>query len=320
MRVAARPCRLCGRRRLVTCSSQGQRGLAGTTQAGATRSHKLQQQVFIEHTDCFAVTFYARYWSWLSAGREAALGSSFRDSGLQQVLFQADGCRLASPAVLGDTVVVHSELVGTDEDRKLLLWRQSVSPLVGTAGSKPHMSCTTASGLVDKHGVAHAFPQHLVDGLPVSTAQFSLSAPLVPSPAPVAVTTTVMPYGIELSGLHGVPTETDVLRWMERNRTDIIGGGAGLKRLQETHTLVVVTSVGDFRMDHRAAAHTHAQPVRVCSSVTTKRRGAFIVFHQEVWAHDRLLAHADVTCACVDANTMALMPAAPPGLLQLLKT
>jgi acyl-CoA thioesterase FadM len=312
MRVVVRPCLLCGRRRLVTCSSQGER-----SSAGAARSYQLRQQVYIEHTDCFAVTFYARYWSWLAAGREAALGSSFRESGLQQVLFHADGCRLASPAVLGDTVVVHSELVGTD--RKLLFWRQSVCPSTNALG-KPHLSGTTVSGLVDRHGVAHAFPEHLVDGLPVSTAQFSLTAPLAPSPAPAAVTSTVMPFAIELSGLHGVPTETDVLRWMERNRTDIIGGGAGLKRLQEAHTLVVVTSVSDFRMDHRVAAHTHAQPVRVCSAVTTKRRGAFIIFHQEAWVGGQLLAHADITCACVDANTMALMPAAPPGLLQMLTT
>ena len=315
MRVAVQPCRLCGRRRLVTCSSQAERS------AGPTRNHQLQQRVYIEHTDCFGVTFYARYWSWLSAGRQAALGRSFREAGLQQVMLQADACRLASPAVLGDTVVIHSELVGTDEDRRLLLWRQTVAPLVGTALGKPHLSCTTVSALVDRHGVAHAWPEHpLIDGLPASKAPFSLSAPLASSTAPVAVTTAVMPYGIELSGLHGAPTETDVLRWMERNRTDIIGGGEGLKRLQESHTLVVVTAVNDFRMDHIVAVNTHAQPVRVCSSVTTKRRGAFIAFHQEVWAHDRLLAHADVTCACVDANTMGLMPAAPPGLLQLLTT
>jgi acyl-CoA thioesterase FadM len=62
-----------------------------------------------------------------------------------------------------------------------------------------------------------------------------------------------------------------------------------------------------------------SEDVRVVSGLTLKRKGAFIVFNQQAWtAGGGLLGQADITCACVDAQTMALMPAAPPGLVDVL--
>lgn len=239
-------------------------------------------------------------------------------SGVNHVLLAADAGRLASPAVLGDTVEVRSELVGTDTSKRLLLWKQHVAPLHAAPGTKAHAACVTVSGFVDARGQLHALPSQLLDELPVDE-KLTLS-PLTPSGAPPVVETSIILYSMELSGLHGTPTETDILRWFERNRTDIIGGGAGLKQLQQSHTLVVVTSVNNFRIDASAAA-AHVRPhqvVHIRSGITTKRKGVFIVFHQEAWVDGHLLAAAEVTCACVDANTMGLAPAAPPPLLELL--
>jgi acyl-CoA thioesterase FadM len=299
------PCRLCLRLR------SRQTSLVSHAASHSTAAlHTLQQRCYIEHTDCFQVVFYARYFGWMAAGREAATG------GRRLVLLAADSGRLASPAVLGDTVEVRSEVVATDSSRRLLVWKQQVAPLhSAVAGAKPHASCHIVSGVVDDaHGQLQTLPPSLVDGIAVD--EQLLMPALVPSQVPTAVVTEVTLYSIELSG----NLETDVLRWFERNRTDIIGGGAGLKALQRAHTLVVVTAVNGFKIDRRAAA-AHMKPQRVVhikSGIVTKRRGLFIVFHQECWADGHLIAQAEITCACVDANTMGLSSDAPPALLDLL--
>ena len=110
-----------------------------------------------------------------------------------------------------------------------------------------------------------------------------------------------------------------MLRWFERNRTDAIGGGAGLRALQAAGVLVVVTSVGPLRVDPRAMAAVgrgEVTQVVVRSGVVSRRKGTFFVFRQEAYDAEggALLAQGEVTCACVSAADMKLSPA-PPELL-----
>ena len=289
----------------------------------------LQRRVYIEHTDCvrsppntagvalrsqltpacqFGVVFYAQYWRWLAQAREVALRgleqrpssvprpSSPRPSSVRTI--QLNRGRLSSPARLGDSLVVTSRLVG--RNKHALFWQQSVGP---PGAAKPHLTCeavTTHSG------------DALFDALPLLADDIDLP-PLSFLAADVLVSTEVELTDDELNGHAASPSEADVLRWFERNRTDAIGGGSGLAELQKAGVLVVVTALDEFRLC--SAAEWGSGSVTVRSRVTVKRRGMLIRFDQTVSdSAGALLARGKVTCACVDARTMSLTEA-PPALL-----
>lgn len=282
--------------------------------------------VYIEFTDCFQVVYYGNYWRWMSSAREAALGpallrAALRDSDARPTLLSAAGGRLASPAVLGDLLSVRSAVVAADASR--LVFRQSVSPAAALPNAKPHAACDVTIGFT------HARTGELLP-LPPALAALAASLPAPPplealhpfaDNAPVAETRVTL--SSDELGPGGLPSETDVLRWFERNRTDAIGGGAGLRALQAADVLVVVTSVGPLRVDPRATATALAggrcAEVVVRSGCVSRRKGTFFVFRQEVFAvgddgGEALLAQGEVTCACVSAADMKLTPA-PQELL-----
>jgi acyl-CoA thioesterase FadM len=256
-------------------------------------------------------------------GREAALGApllrELRAAGVRPVVLCIASCRMASPAVLGDVVVVRSHVICADATT--LTWRHSVAPAGAAPGGKPHAACDVTVGFADAVGALLPLPAALsFAGAVPSPSTLPPLAPLVPFPdnAPVALT-VVTPFSDEL-GPGGVPSDTDVLRWFERNRTDAIGGAAGLRALQAAGVLVVVTAVGPVRLDPAAAAAAvgAGAPLTVRSGVVLKRRATFIVFRQEVLdANGVLLAQGEVTCACVGAADMKLTPA-PPALAERL--
>ncbi len=221
------------------------------------------------------------------------------------------GGRLASPAVLGDVLAVRSHVVASDGTR--LTFRHSVGP-AGAPGAKPHASCDVTVAFADAAGALHPLPPHLAAAAPPPAAPLPPLAPY-PDNAPVAVT-RIVPFADEL-GPGGAPSDTDLLRWFERNRTDAIGGAAGLRALQSAGVLVVVTGIGPLRVDPAAAAAAASATdgaLTVRSGVLLKRRGTFIVFRQEVYgAGGALLAQGEVTCACVASADMKLT-AAPPDL------
>ena len=276
----------------------------------------MEQAVYIEHTDCFSVVFHGHYFSFLASARESALSclTGLRRPGLSHRLLSAASARLASPAVLGDTLSISSTLLGRDSSSSLLLWQQSVSP---TAGGKPHATLASAvTGFVSDEGLLLPLPAELCAALPVLPA-LSLP-PLQSESSGCEVQTLVTPFREELCGPFSSPSESDVLRWFERGRTDWLGGGAGLKLLQSAAVLVVVTSVDDLRIDPAVAASAHeAGSVAIRSSVQLKRRGSIVRFTQTAWVGDRLMAQAEVQCACVDATTMTLMASAPQAVTDI---
>ena len=296
----------------------------------------LHQNVYIEFTDCFQVrtdsatlalapadqamhprhsqvVYYANFLRFMAHGREAALGaallSQLRSEALRPVVLSIASGRLASPAVLGDELAVRSHVVAADSTR--LTWRHSVAPAAGA--SKPHASADVEIAFVDARGAVVPLPVHLAQ----ETAALPPLPPLPPlapyADNPAVAVTRVIPFSDEL-GPGGVPSETDVLRFFERNRTDAISGTAGLRALQAAGVLVVVTSVGPMRLDPAAAAAAAAAhalaPLTVRSGIVLKRRATFIVFRQELYsATGALLAQGEVTCACVSAADMKLTPA-----------
>ena len=278
-------------------------------------------QCYIEYTDCFQVVYYANYFRFCAQAREAALGAALlrdvlRNADGRMAVLSVTGGRLASPAVLGDLLAVRSYVVAADGAR--LVFRQAVSPAAAPPGSKPHAVCDVTVGFT------HARTGEL---LPLPAA---LAVPAMPAPPPhdpvlpfadnAAVAETRVPLCGDELGPGGLPSETDVLRWFERNRTDAIGGGAGLRALQAAGVLVVVTSVGPVQVDTRAmaaVARGEIAEVVVRSGVVARRKGTFFVFREEAYAAGEggaLLAQGEVTCACVSAADMRLCPA-PQALL-----
>ena len=309
----------CSRPRSAPCRAAASQALLATQEASP---HVHAVQCYIEYTDCFQVVYYANYFRFCAQAREAALGAALlrdvlRDADGRLAVLSVTGGRLASPAVLGDLLAVRSHVVAADGER--LVFRQAVSPAAAPPGSKPHAVCDVAVGFT------HARTGEL---LPLPAAL--LVPPSLPAPPPhdpvfafadnaTVAETRVLLCGDEL-GPGGLPSETDVLRWFERNRTDAIGGGAGLRALQAAGVLVVVTSVGPVHVDTRAmaaVARGEIAEVVVRSGVVARRKGTFFVFRQEAYAAGEggaLLAQGEVTCACVAAADMKLCPA-PQALL-----
>lgn len=264
----------------------------------------------------------ANYFRFCASARTAALGHTLlrdvlRVSEGRATVLSVTGGRLASPAVLGDLLSVRSHVVSADASR--LVFRQSVSPAGAPPGAKPHAACDVTIAFV------HARTGELL-ALPAALASAAASLPAAPphdAVQPFADNATVAETRVSLCGDElgpgGLPSETDVLRWFERNRTDAIGGGAGLRALQAAGALVVVTSVGPLRVDPRAMAAVgrgEVTQVVVRSGVVSRRKGTFFVFRQEAYDAEggALLAQGEVTCACVSAADMKLSPA-PPELL-----
>ena len=306
----------CARSRTAPCRASA--SLA--TQEASPHVHAVQ--CYIEYTDCFQVVYYANYFRFCAQAREAALGAALlrdvlRDADARLAVLSVTGGRLASPAVLGDLLAVRSHVVAADGAR--LVFRQAVSPADAPPGSKPHAVCDVTVGFT------HARTGELLP-LPAALAV----PPSLPAPPlhdlvlPYADNATVAETRVSLCGDElgpgGLPSETDVLRWFERNRTDAIGGGAGLRALQAAGVLVVVTSVGPVHVDTRAmaaVARGEIAEVVVRSGVVARRKGTFFVFRQEAYAAGEggaLLAQGEVTCACVAAADMKLCPA-PQALL-----
>ena len=306
------------------CASCRASALLATQEASP---HVHAVQVYIEFTDCFQVVYYANYWRFCAQAREAALGAALlrdvlRDADGRLTVLSIAGGRLASPAVLGDVLAVRSHVVAADGGR--LVFRQAVSPAGAPPGAaKPHAVCDVTVGFTHaRTGELLPLPEALAAALAALPAP-PPHAPVLPVADNAAVAETRVLLCSDELGPGGLPSESDVLRWFERNRTDAIGGGAGLRALQAAGVLVVVTSVGPVQVDTRAAAAVargEVAEVVVRSGVVARRKGTFFVFRQEVYAAGEgaaLLAQGEVTCACVAAADMKLCPAPQPLLARL---
>lgn len=304
-------------------------------------------RVYIEHTDAYQVVYHANYFKFLARGREEALfgarggeivaaltsggskgGGTSSDGDATPFLVaapttRARAARFASPATLGDDLIVTSAVIEVDANEKTVVFEQTVSD---AATRETRFAATTtvvalfssfADG--DDGGETRAFGTDRV----TRDSWLALNAAekrSVPSSVPRAK------YGTERGGatpsdanesafsrerlfatkitLHRDELgrgefgfcEADVLRFFERNRADAIGGSAALARLKDERGIIVVVSgmediafaPGGMRaLVAGEESETSAKRLRAVFSraaTEVKRRGLQIAFAHELVA------------------------------------
>ena len=332
-------------------------------------AHETPCRVYIEHTDAYQVVYHANYFKFLARGREEALfgarggeivaalrgrsegggdgraGDENTDatSPLRLVaapLVRASSARFASPATLGDDLIVTSRVMEVDARRQTVTFEQTV---VDAATRVARFAATTTVATLFSH------PDDSFDGdgdgdgdakratAPDRSTWRALHAVDKTSRTSVDKTfvTPVTLHREELGrGEYGF-CEADAMRFFERNRTDAIGGSAALARLKDERGIIVVVSgmediafaPGGMRRllvaeESEADANAICNPRRMKtvfsrSATAIKRRGLQIAFAHELvatpsvsgsdadaWLSEAVvLARAEVTCTCLSAET-----------------
>ena len=324
-------------------------------------------RVYIEHTDAYQVVYHANYFKFLARGREEALfgarggeivaaltsegskgGGTSSDGDATPFLVaapttRARAARFASPATLGDDLIVTSAVIEVDANEKTVVFEQTV---LDAATRETRFAATTtvvalfssfADG--DDGGETRAFGTDHPTWLALNAAE-KRSAPLgterggaTPSHANESAgretfATKITLHREELGRGEFGFCEADVLRFFERNRTDAIGGSAALARLKDERGIIVVVSgmediafaPGGMRA-LVAREKTKKAPPRLRTvfsrcETSVKRRGLQIAFAHELvaaptegpdadaWSSEAVvLARAEVTCTCLSAET-----------------
>ena len=137
--------------------------------------------------------------------------------------------------------------------------------------------------------------------------------------------TNIRLFASELN--HRSVWHADVLRWFERNRTDLIGGPKALETLKsKDDCVVVVSSIRDVHISSDAIANAHSmeftthvdagEPISLSSfsSVRFLRRDVQCEFDQRVCLDDAVVASGKVTCTVLKRDTMR--PRASPDSLK----
>ena len=330
-------------------------------------AHETPCRVYIEHTDAYQVVYHANYFKFLARGREEALfgarggeivaalrgrsegggdgraGDENTDatSPLRLVaapLVRASSARFASPATLGDDLIVTSRVMEVDARRQTVTFEQTV---VDAATRVARFAATTTVATLFSH------PDDSFDDdgdgdakratAPDRSTWRALHAVDKTSRTSVDKTfvTPVTLHREELGrGEYGF-CEADAMRFFERNRTDAIGGSAALARLKDEQGIIVVVSgmediafaPGGMRRllvaeESEADANAICNPRRMKtvfsrSATAIKRRGLQIAFAHELvatpsvsgsdadaWSSEAVvLARAEVTCTCLSAET-----------------
>ena len=295
-------------------------------------------RVYIEHTDAYQVVYHANYFKFLARGREEALfgarggeivaaltsegskgGGTSSDGDATPFLVaapttRARAVRFASPATLGDDLIVTSAVIEVDANEKTVVFEQTV---LDAATRKTRFAATTtvvalfssfADG--DDGGETRAFGTDHPTWLALNAAE-KRSAPLgterggaTPSHANESAgretfATKITLHREELGRGEFGFCEADVLRFFERNRTDAIGGSAALARLKDERGIIVVVSgMEDIAfapggMRALVAGETRARTKKALprlrtvfsrSATEVKRRGLQIAFAHELVA------------------------------------
>ena len=301
-------------------------------------------RVYIEHTDAYQVVYHANYFKFLARGREEALfgarggeivaaltsggskgGGTSSDGDATPFLVaapttRARAARFASPATLGDDLIVTSAVIEVDANEKTVVFEQTVSD---AATRETRFAATTtvvalfssfADG--DDGGETRAFGTDHPTWLALNAAE-KRSVPrakygterggATPSHANESAfsrerlfVTKITLHRDELGRGEFGFCEADVLRFFERNRTDAIGGSAALARLKDERGIIVVVSgmediafaPGGMRAlvaGEESETRTKKAPPRlraVFSRAATevKRRGLQIAFAHELVA------------------------------------
>ena len=324
-------------------------------------------RVYIEHTDAYQVVYHANYFKFLARGREEALfgarggeivaaltsegsegGGTSSDGDATPFLVaapatRARAARFASPATLGDDLIVTSAVIEVDAREKTVVFEQTV---VDAATRETRFAATTAVVALfssfadgDDGDDGETFEPDHPTWLALNAAEKRSDEPTrvenAGSDEPStrgersAFVTKITLHREELGRGEFGFCEADVLRFFERNRTDAIGGSAALARLKDERGIIVVVSgmediafaPGGMRAlvarDKTKKAPPRLRTVFSRCETSVKRRGLQIAFAHELvalaptegpdldaWSSQAVvLARAEVTCTCLSAET-----------------
>ena len=261
--------------------------------------HQTEFDVYIEDTDHYSVVYYANYFQFCARAFEDALRSFllFEKNAEYDVLCtHIEEAKYVAPAILGDRICVESTIIaeenegerkswivehairktttdGDEEDKMTLSFTCRVRYSLSNGGSNGSSSSSSSSGSeIDKHRA-----------------------------------TSIRLYASELN--HRSVWHVDVLRWFERNRTDLIGGPRALESLKsKDECVVVVSSISDVHVlsDHIESLEPTTSLLSF-SSVRFLRRDVQCEFDQRIVSLDdpeKLLARGKITCTVLKRDNM----------------
>ena len=351
----------CSRRRAVSRSLVSRRGaespcavsaevsVSGISEPSPSSKHEIRCRVYIEHTDAYQVVYHANYFKFMSREREAFLWNrescegeggeeegdrnvnDDSDKSWQKTLHTApviaiDECKFASPAVLGDDVLVITELRSIDSTQNGLTFHQEV---IDAGSGQLRLSAVVTVAPVDVDGeaidVSKEFCKMAEEHNVAITADDEGIQGLLPSDVGQRTfTTPIVCFREEFSRGEFCVCESDVLRFFERNRTEAIGGSDALNALKEQGTIVVVSRMNELRIapegmrelmgdiDGRLNTHTRMRTIYSVSTTSVKRRGLQITFFHELVVgdlddekvkHAKVVTSAEVTCTCLSRDS-----------------
>ena len=284
-----------------------------TTRASCTT--KTRFDVYIEDTDHYAVVYYANYFRFCAKAFENALrmrGEFGRDDDVVEC-YRIEEAKYQQPAVLGDVLTVETTIVNDNGDDGITWKRWIVEHTVrkrrgekDDADDAPVFTCRVRYGRADQSGCRDSEDSTSSDTDRIRATNIRL-------------------FASELN--HRSVWHADVLRWFERNRTDLIGGPKALETLKsKDDCVVVVSSIRDVRISSDALANVHSmeftthvdagEPISLSSfsSVRFLRRDVQCEFDQRVCLDDAVVASGKVTCTVLKRDTMR--PRASPDSLK----
>jgi acyl-CoA thioesterase FadM len=282
---------------------------------GVAVTHRTEFDVYIEDTDHYSVVYYANYFQFCARAFEDALRGFLlveKNAEYDVLCTHVESAKYVTPAILGDRICVESTIIaeenegerkswivehairktttdGDEEDKMKLSFtcRVRYSSLRGGArSSNGNSGSSSSSGSeIDKHRATsirlYASDKHRA--------------------------TSIRLYASELN--HRSVWHVDVLRWFERNRTDLIGGPRALESLKsKDECVVVVSSISDVHVltDHIESLEPTASLLSF-SSVRFLRRDVQCEFDQRVVSladPDKVLARGKVTCTVLKRDSM----------------
>jgi acyl-CoA thioesterase FadM len=273
---------------------------ANSNNDGVVVTHRTEFDVYIEDTDHYSVVYYANYFQFCARAFEDALRSFllFEKNAEYDVLCEhiLEG-KYVTPAILGDRICVESTIIAEEnEGRKSWIVEHAIRKTMTDGDEEDKMTLSFTCRV-----------RYTLRGGARSSNGSSSSSRSSGSEIDKHRATSIRLYASELN--HRSVWHVDVLRWFERNRTDLIGGPRALESLKsKDECVVVVSSISDVHVltDHIESLEPTTSLLSF-SSVRFLRRDVQCEFDQRVVSladPDKVLARGKVTCTVLKRDSM----------------